>query len=235
MERDISIPAYTELADAYASMAPTKPHNAYYDRPATLGLLGDVRGLRVLDCGTGTGEYAAALIERGAMVTGMDNCPAMLAHAARRAPAARLIEASLDGPLPFDDASFDAVVGGLVFDYVRDWDRLFDELRRVTRPAARVVFSVEHPASRWRLKTQTSYHEVERQTIPWRGFGGGTVEMISWRRPLQSMLMPPIRAGFRLDELLEPMPVALMRDVDPEHDAELRREPGFLCLRFIRT
>jgi ubiquinone/menaquinone biosynthesis C-methylase UbiE len=234
MDRDISIDAYTQLADEYARLAPTKPHNAHYDRPATLRLVGDVRGLDVLDCGTGTGEYAAALIELGATVTGIDNCQAMLAHAARRAPAAKLIRASLDEPLPLPEGSFDAIVAGLVLDYVRDWDALFDEFRRVTRPGARVVFSVEHPASRWRMRAAKSYHATERQVIPWRGFGAETVQMVSWRRPLHAMLTPPLRAGFRLEQLLEPLPTDAMRLSDPAHHAELMREPGFMCLRLMR-
>ncbi|RAB23419.1 SAM-dependent methyltransferase, partial [Burkholderia multivorans] len=37
--------AYAEFAQRYADIAPTKPHNALYERPATLALLGDVAGL----------------------------------------------------------------------------------------------------------------------------------------------------------------------------------------------
>lgn len=231
MSRNISVEAYTQLADRYAALAPTKAHNAYYDRPATLGLLGDAAGLDVLDCGTGTGEYAAALAGNGARVTGLDNCPAMLAHARQRVPEALFVRASLDDPLPFGDARFDAVIGGLVFDYVRHWDPLFAELHRVLRPGGRLVFSIEHPASAFRLHVREAYHAVERQSLPWRGFGK-RVEMVSWRRPLQEVLRPPMRAGFVLDEVLEPLPTEEMRRSDPKHFAELHREPGFLCLRY---
>jgi SAM-dependent methyltransferase len=231
--RNISVDAYTRLADRYAELAPTKAHNAYYDRPATLGLVGDVAGLAVLDCGAGTGEYTAALAARGAQVTGLDNCAAMLAHARRRAPSAVFLRASLDDALPFRDRRFDVVVGGLVFDYVRDWDPLFLELHRILRPGGRLVFSVEHPASACRLCVNETYHAVERQTMPWRGFGP-PVEMVSWRRPLQEILCPPMRAGFVLDHVLEPLPTEEMRHSDPKHFAELHREPGFLCLRYVK-
>lgn len=231
MSRDISVEAYTQLADRYAALAPTKAHNAYYDRPATLGLLGEVAGLEVLDCGTGTGEYAAALADKGAHVTGLDNCEAMLAHARRRAPAAAFLCASLDDALPFEDARFDAAVAGLAFDYVREWGPMFAELYRVVRRGGRVVFSVEHPASPFRLRVHQAYHAIERQKLPWRGFGK-PVEMVSWRRPLQEVLRPPMRAGFVLDEVLEPLPTGEMRLSDPKHFAELHREPGFLCMRY---
>ena len=231
MSRDISVGAYTQLAHGYAALAPTKGHNAYYDRPATLGLVGEVSGLEVLDCGTGTGEYAAALTKMDARVTGLDNCAAMLAHARLRVPEAVFLRASLEDPLPFGDERFDMAVAGLVFDYVRAWDPLFGELYRVVRAGGRLVFSVEHPASKFRLQVQQAYHSVEQQTMPWRGFGE-TVQMTSWRRPLQEILRPPLRAGFVLDEVLEPLPTEEMRACDPADFAKLHVEPGFLCLRF---
>ncbi|RMD75113.1 MAG: hypothetical protein D6823_10585 [Chloroflexi bacterium] len=47
--------AYDLLAERYAEQVLTKPHNAYYERPAMLSLLPDVRGKRVLDTGCGPG------------------------------------------------------------------------------------------------------------------------------------------------------------------------------------
>jgi hypothetical protein len=47
----IAYDAYERLADTYAEMIDTKPHNAYLERPATLSLLPDVKGKRVLDAG----------------------------------------------------------------------------------------------------------------------------------------------------------------------------------------
>lgn len=57
-KRFIAYEAYERLADAYAEMIDAKPHNAYLERPATLSLLPDVEGKRVLDAGCGTGTYS---------------------------------------------------------------------------------------------------------------------------------------------------------------------------------
>src|SRR4051794_4965353 len=40
---------YDQLADAYAAQVATKPHNAFYDRPALLSLLPAVANAHVLD------------------------------------------------------------------------------------------------------------------------------------------------------------------------------------------
>jgi 2-polyprenyl-3-methyl-5-hydroxy-6-metoxy-1,4-benzoquinol methylase len=53
--RPIALEAYEELAESYAALVDTKPHNALYERPATLSLLPEVRGKRVLDAGCGPG------------------------------------------------------------------------------------------------------------------------------------------------------------------------------------
>ena len=47
--------AYQELARAYADKIDTKPHNAYYERPAMLSLLPEVKDKKVLDAGCGFG------------------------------------------------------------------------------------------------------------------------------------------------------------------------------------
>lgn len=48
--------AYAEFAERYAEIAPTKPHNALYERPTTMALLGGVDGMTVLDAGCDAGH-----------------------------------------------------------------------------------------------------------------------------------------------------------------------------------
>jgi SAM-dependent methyltransferase len=56
---------YDVFADEYEDHAATAPYNALYDRPATLRLLGDVGGQRVLDAACGPGFYLEELRARG--------------------------------------------------------------------------------------------------------------------------------------------------------------------------
>src|SRR5205807_2093473 len=76
-------------------------YNAHYDRPAVLSLVGEVRGLRVLDAGCGPGLYAEELVTRGAEVVAVDAARAMVELAARRLGAtATVLCADLSEPLP---------------------------------------------------------------------------------------------------------------------------------------
>jgi 2-polyprenyl-3-methyl-5-hydroxy-6-metoxy-1,4-benzoquinol methylase len=64
--------AYDKIADAYAAITDTKPHNAYYERPATKSLIGDVRNKSILDIGCGPGAYSEWLADNGARVVAVD-------------------------------------------------------------------------------------------------------------------------------------------------------------------
>ena len=137
---------YDSFAEAYSAANEVSLLNAYYERPATLALAGDVAGRRILDAGCGSGPLFAALRDRGAIVTGLDKSAGMLELARRRlGDGADLRVADLGRPLPFPDGAFDDVIASLVLHYLEDWTAPLAELRRVLRPGGRLIASVDHP------------------------------------------------------------------------------------------
>jgi demethylmenaquinone methyltransferase/2-methoxy-6-polyprenyl-1,4-benzoquinol methylase len=93
----------------------------------------------VLDVATGTGLVAAALLERGFAVTGLDQSAGMLARARERLDdRVELVEASAD-ELPFADASFDHLTFTYLLRYVDDPGATLGELARVVRPGGTVA------------------------------------------------------------------------------------------------
>jgi ubiquinone/menaquinone biosynthesis C-methylase UbiE len=133
-EKPIAQEAYDALAEAYAALVDTKPHNAYDERPATLSLLPDVRGRQVLDAGWGPGVYAEWLADRGAQVVAFDASEKMVELARKRlGDRAQVVQANLERSLDFvPDGSIDIVISPLVMDYVKDWSRVFGEFYRVS-------------------------------------------------------------------------------------------------------
>jgi SAM-dependent methyltransferase len=73
---------YDSFAEAYSASNETSLFNAYYERPAMLGLVGEVAGRRILDAGCG--PLSAALRDRGAIVTGFDSSAEILELARKR-------------------------------------------------------------------------------------------------------------------------------------------------------
>lgn len=99
------------------------------------------RGDRVLDVGTGPGLVAAAATERGADVVGIDFSETMVTKARQCHPGIEFHMASADA-LPFEDGSFDVVIGNFVLHHVGQPDAVLREAWRVLRRGGRVGFTV---------------------------------------------------------------------------------------------
>ena len=233
----VALHAYEELAEAYAARVDTKPHNAYYDRPATLSLLppAGVRGQRVLDAGCGPGAYAQWLVEHGAEVVALDVSPKMVGLARRRlGDRATVLQADFGRPLDFlADASFDGVLSPLALEYVQDWNAVFHEFHRLLRRPGWFVCSVGHPFADFKRHNEGNYFDIELVEEEWTGFGMPW-RVRFYRRSLQDLLNPLLEAGFALDRILEPRPTEQFRLAAPKDYEELSREPGFLCVRAVK-
>jgi SAM-dependent methyltransferase len=103
---------------------------------------------RALELGSGTGFFLLNLMQGGVASRGQvtDLSPGMVEVAVRNA---RGLGLDVDGrvadaeSLPYDDASFDLVVGHAVLHHVPDLDAALREVLRVLRPGGRFVFAGE--------------------------------------------------------------------------------------------
>lgn len=96
-------------------------------------------GKRVLDLGCRSGALTRHFLAGNAVV-GLDVDAAALEKAA--ALGIEPVQANVEEPLPFDDASFDAVVAGELFEHLRFPDELVAEIHRVLRSGGVLVGSV---------------------------------------------------------------------------------------------
>jgi demethylmenaquinone methyltransferase/2-methoxy-6-polyprenyl-1,4-benzoquinol methylase len=175
----------------------------------------DERG-RALDVGTGTGDFALALLARSprtATVTGVDISPGMLEIAERRAARAGLgpryerLIASVES-LPFADGGFDVAMAGVVIRNVGDIPQGLSEMRRVLRPGGRAVI--------------LDLHTPRNPTI---------------RRLYRtySFVSPRLAAALGSDpEAYRYLPRSIEGFYDPEALAALLRSAGFTRVRFER-
>ena len=99
-------------------------------------------GLKWLDIGCGTGALTQAILTLTdpANVTGLDRSEAFIDFARERLPDERATFKVGDAQsLPFDDASFDSAVSGLVLNFVPEPDKAVTEWLRVVRPSGNVA------------------------------------------------------------------------------------------------
>lgn len=115
--------------------------HASWIRPA-FQKLGDVRGLRVLDLGSGHGMAAVVLAGQGAHVTALELSADYLREAGERASSneveLKLVQGDAEH-LPFAGASFDRIWGNAILHHL-DIEQAGRELQRVLAPGGIAVF-----------------------------------------------------------------------------------------------
>ena len=124
--------------DGWAEVA--EPLNTALFR-AMLDATGVTEDTRLLDVGCGSGLALALAADRDARVTGLDVSPGLLGWAARRVPGADLRLGDLQH-LPYDDATFDVVLGVNAFQFAEDPVAAFEGAARVVRPGGLVAASL---------------------------------------------------------------------------------------------
>lgn len=228
----ISHDSYEQMAEYYFKYVDAKPHNACYERPATISLLPDVKDKRVLDAGCAAGWYTKWLLENGASVIALDFSPNMVEMTKRRVRnSAEVIIADLNEPLHFiEDESIDIVLSSLTLHYIRNFDAVMSEFNRILKNAGQLVFSVHHPFMDFTVFNKENYFLTELLEDGWKT-NNGKVKVQFYRRPLSAIISPVINAGFMIEKLLEPMPSDQLKIEYPNLYDRLTKNPQFLFIR----
>jgi ubiquinone/menaquinone biosynthesis C-methylase UbiE len=141
--------------------------------------LSELKGKKILDAGAGTGQISAALLSTGAIVTGVDISPSMLAIAKERCaqyPDFTPLEGDLR-KLPFPDNSFDMVTSRWVLEFVPGWTKAIRELRRVLKPEGTMVLIFTN--NMLRTTPRTLFEQIARKRGLRIGLPGATNRLLS--------------------------------------------------------
>lgn len=225
--------AWNQVAADYQSRQAIATSSAHYGPWAPteneLRLLGDVRGLRILDIGCGGGQCAVAFARQGAVTAGIDVSDAQLEHARQLARDEGVNVAFVQGVAEdlsfFADASWDVVFSVYAFQYIADMPRCLSECARVLRPGGRLVFSLDHP-----IRT-CFFDDEEHESAPYPArsyfdhrplawmFGDTSVWMHSYHHTIAEWVDMLARAGFCIQRLLEPpLPLSIIDEQWPQDD-----------------
>jgi SAM-dependent methyltransferase len=207
-------------------------HRAIID-PTLLGVIGPVRGLRVLEIACGNGYLSRRFAAAGAReVVGIDaSVPTIELARAREAADPRGVRFEVRDAARLNDlpsAGFDLVVANMALMDIADAGGTVREVGRVLDRTGRFVFSLSHPCfdtddrSMWVVeRAQTpggdfadtiwrkvsGYREEVRRPIPWQVSETETVATDSYHRTLATYSRYLRDAGLVITRLEEPMPL----------------------------
>ncbi|HSU17470.1 class I SAM-dependent methyltransferase [Longimicrobium sp.] len=216
--------AWDRAADGYAASQEAGLDYYRYEflGPAQVAACGDVRGLRVLDVGCGSGYLAREMATRGARAEGVDISPRMIEHARRheaRSPLGIAYHAGDAAEVAslFAAESFDLAVSCIALQDMPDPAAVLRGVFSVLRPGGRFVASISHPCSetpfrRWerdeaggkRWLCIDRYFERGPVEFQWERWGGFTTAML--HVPLEDWFQWIVAAGFHLRAVREPRP-----------------------------
>jgi SAM-dependent methyltransferase len=127
----------------YAPGGTLEPRLQRFGRPLSVLLTPPAS---VLDFGCGTGDLARYLAAQGYTPTGCDIAPAMIERARELGPGIEWVSLSpYWRALPFEAASFNAVVASSVLEYLDDPGGVLRELSRVLAPGGVLLVTVPDP------------------------------------------------------------------------------------------
>lgn len=222
----VAAPAGSALRDDTVTYGPN------ISTEAELKLLGDVSGKRVLDLGCGAGANAVALARAGARTIAVDESPDQVARARARIDAAD-VRVELH-QVPLAELAFlradtiDAAVSVASLSMVEDIGRVFRQLHRVLRPEHIFVLAVPHPLFATIDPGDAEPLRIRSSAFETRPFGPEDPRDGTLVRSTAALFTELGRAGFRVDQVLEPAPAD---EGGPHWSPAMREIPATLILR----
>ncbi len=157
---------------------------------------------RILDVGCGTGLASVPLLDNDFTVVGVDPSEPMLAHAKRHYPTAQWVVGTAE-KLPFDDASFDAVISAQVMHRV-DRVAAMREILRVLQPDGIVAIWWKHLMSDDAVNAIRNESAVEAGIdAPRSGLQGGFKEFYAAPFRDHMVRVVPWRASMPLSQVVQ--------------------------------
>lgn len=218
----------------------------YLEKPAMFAKLPNLKGLRILCVGCGSGEECQRLKELGASeVVGIDISKGLIEQARYSYPDITFEVMDMER-INFSVESFDFAYSSLALHYLKDWQSVLEGVFRVLKPDRKFLFSTHHPI-KWAAESQTLKNE-SKITLGYALKGDGKYEIFGdylnsrkiddiffdklrvsyFHKPLSEIIREILKSGFQINDFLEPKPSDSIKKERPDFYAVHQKIPLFM-------
>lgn len=193
-------------------------YNNLIEKPAISKLLPNLEGKIVLDLGCGNGDNCIEFVNRGAKkVIGIDISSKMLDIAKSKNMHKNIQYIKMDMSQIGDiNENFDMVYSSLAIHYVKDYDLLILNIRKLLKSDGILLFSQEHPCTTapkkgcvWTKNEEgnklyahlSDYMYGGKRDIIWLG-----TKVEKYHRPISEIVNTLVSEKFNIKEIIEPIP-----------------------------
>jgi SAM-dependent methyltransferase len=229
----------------------------YMNAPVFKKMIGDVRGLMLLDLACGEGYFSRFYAEAGAEVTGIDISESQIAAAQEeelRTPRGIKYHVADASKLDFlEPGSQDIIISFMALMDIEDYEGAIMQASRILKPNGRFVFILVHPCFGWgRRYDGATFCEWEYERLEdgsrdpqylkvfeyftnhpyemyWKGLGQIDLVTAQFHRTLSDYMRVLGNNGFVISKIEEPRPV-VDKSVLPPNMGKLFRIPHTICV-----
>lgn len=230
---------YKKLRESAASF------NALLEQPAFFSMLPPLAGKRILDLGCGFGDACREYERLGAAaVIGLDVAGKMLAEARRLTHSGKIQYLAMNfNDLTGLEGPFDLISSSLAVHYVVDFAKLAKAVWARLSPGGCFVFSQEHPMTTAPMAGPEYVYDESGGLLHYMltDYGREGLRRTHWfiddvqkrHRTFSSLVNALVGAGFRIEQMLEPLPSEAAVQINPGLAKEFHK-PSFLIIRAVK-
>lgn len=206
-----------------------------------LQLLGDVKGLKVLELGAGACNVGIALAKQGADVTCLDGSKEQLEFGKKNAQEhnveIKTVHADFHDLDKFDSDSYDLVISICALQYAEDIDHIFLEVHRLLKSGGKLVFSTDHSIMKAveanflypdekNLHKEYHYKGAEE----WKWENKDSYSFTTYRRPVSDFLNSIVSADLKIKKVVDLYPIKELNDCSEKEKAVRENFPTILVV-----
>jgi len=214
--------------------------NESLEMPATLELLGNVKGKKILDWGCGSGIYSKLLSKKGAKIKGFDISEELIKIAKKENPNLDLKVGS-GYKIPFNE-KFDIVFASLAINYMKDWNKVFSEVKRVLNKKGIFIFSFGNPITEISKKTIVDgkrariigdYFTERKIEGIFETVNGKEIQLWNYHRTYETIIKTIIKNEFEIIDYKDAYPIKKSKKMFLDYYESFTKIPNF-CVWKVR-